>query len=305
VLIDYIGSKNQNMITIDRLRYFVEAALLENSGRAARNLSVSPSVISSAIKTLEQEMNCSLFDKEKNRLVLNRQGEIILEKAKAILAGVDRLHTEIDLDSSQIKGHYKIAASPFLMREYLVDAFLKVKKKHPKLTVELMSRDTGIAVSDVLSGVVDFALVFRSMRHHDLEEKVVYNGNFKIAVRKNHPLLSKPIKQRADGLNKLASVTFKTLHGPNYCADHPIFSKLFIKPSHQYFYNNNDVSIKILKKTDCWAFLPDILIEKYSNVLRPLSLSKEWDAPVSVSLIKNKNRSTRQLFHEIEKNISF
>lgn len=43
------------MLTLERLRYFIEAATLEHVGNAARKLHVSPSVISSAIHELEEE----------------------------------------------------------------------------------------------------------------------------------------------------------------------------------------------------------------------------------------------------------
>ena len=70
------------MLTLERLRYFIEAATFEHVGQASRNLSISPSVISSAIRTLEEEFECELFSREGNRIKLNENGRLLLEKAK-------------------------------------------------------------------------------------------------------------------------------------------------------------------------------------------------------------------------------
>jgi DNA-binding transcriptional LysR family regulator len=45
------------MVTLDRLRYFIEVATTEHVGNAAKLLAVSPSVVSAAIRELEEVDN--------------------------------------------------------------------------------------------------------------------------------------------------------------------------------------------------------------------------------------------------------
>jgi len=287
------------MLTIDRLKYFREAALLEHVGQAAKNLNVSPSVISSAIKILEREFNCSLFSNQKNRIKLNENGLALLKRTDVLLQDIDKLYSDMAGPFSKIKGHFKIGAGPFLMKELLLDSFLKVKKENPQISGEFLSIDTGMAISYILSGFIDFALVFRSIRHQDLEEKVLYSGVFNFVVKKGHPILKMPVTQRIKELNFLDSITFKTTVGPNYCENHPAFNKLGITPKHTFFYDNNDTSIHLLKKTNAWAFLPDIVAKKYSAQVSIVNLPQKFDAPLTISLIKSKNRIESSMFNKL------
>jgi DNA-binding transcriptional LysR family regulator len=189
------------------------------------------------------------------------------------------------------------------MKEYLIDAFLKVKKNNPKLTAEFISIDTGVAVSQVISGAIDFALVFRSIEHQDIDEEIVFEGNFYVAVKKGHPVLKQSLKKKIEALNELPATTFRTSVGVNFCERHPVFYDLGIKPNHQYFYDNNDTALKLIESTNGWALLPENVIEKYKSKISKVSLSKDWKVPVKISLIKNKYNKAPRLYQEILKKL--
>ena len=114
------------MVTLDRLRYFVEVARLEHVGKAAQVLAVSPSVVSSAIKELELEFDCELFERLNKRLKLSAKGELLLEKANVLLTDTRQLYSDLAGETTVLKGHYKLGASHFLMQEFLIPAFLPV-----------------------------------------------------------------------------------------------------------------------------------------------------------------------------------
>lgn len=288
------------MVTLDRLRYFVEVASLEHVGKASKNLAISPSVISAAIQSLETELNCSLFLRENNRIRLTQEGFILLGKAKEILDATEKLRSEISSVPTIIKGHYKIGASHFLMQEYVIPAFLDIQKKHSLLTIEFIALDTGVAISQVLSGFLDAALVFRSSYHHDLEENILYSENFEFTVRKNHPILSGSSKNMIQAINELPAITFRTSIGPNFCENHPVFKELGINPKHTYFYEDTQTVLQLLHKTNGWAFLPENIIKKNKGI-KKIKLNKKFQAPVNISLIRHKNRS-HSSFIELFKN---
>jgi DNA-binding transcriptional LysR family regulator len=292
------------MITLDRLRYFIEVATIEHVGRAGKNLAVSPSVISSAIKVLEEELQCSLFTKEKNRIKLNENGQVLLEKSKVILKNTNLLYSEIGSSELQLEGLYKIGASPFLLEFLLIDTFLDIQNDNTGIKADFSSLDTGLATSQVISGMIDFAVIFRSIQHQDLEEHTLYEGEFQIAVRKDHPILKLSKNKRVKRLNKLPAVTFRTSAGPNFCENHPVFNEFNIQPTHTYFYDNNAISIKLLSKTDGWAFLPDIVIKSNQELITKLELPGKWNAPMKISIIKNKNRITSPMFDKFKKNLT-
>ena len=116
------------MLTLDRLRYFVEVAKREHVQQAATALSISPSVVSSAIAALEMEFGQTLFIRENQRLRINENGRLLLEEATKVLESTNRLYDCFDAKNTTLKGHFKLGASHFLMQHYLIPAILKIQK---------------------------------------------------------------------------------------------------------------------------------------------------------------------------------
>lgn len=285
------------MLTLDRLRYFVEVAHREHVHEAAKALAVSPSVISSAIATLEAEFAQSLFLRENQRLKLNDKGRVLLEEATKLLESANRLYDCFEGNPTKLKGHFKLGASHFLMKEHLIPAVLKLQKKNPELTFELLSVDSGVATANVLSGLMDAALIFRSSYYHDLDETILHEGQFQIAVRKNHPILKTGKKSVVKELNSLPAITFRTSTGANFWEAHPAFKTHHIVPKHTFFYEDTQTAIQLLSKTDGWAFLPDIVINETKEIVS-LDLMTSH-APVNVSLVRNRSRAMTLVFQEL------
>lgn len=65
---------------IEQLEYFAEAAKYHSISIAADKLFVSQPAVSIAIKNLENELGCILFERSKNGLVLTKIGHKVLKK---------------------------------------------------------------------------------------------------------------------------------------------------------------------------------------------------------------------------------
>lgn len=289
----------QNNITIDRLRYFSEAARQEHVGRASKILHVSPSVISSAIRQLELEMDLKLFVRERQKIRLNNDGKRMLEQAEDILSSVENLKKGLRPEPASLKGHYRIGASHFLMDKYLIPSILKLQSKVPQITFELSSMDTAIAMAQLKAGMLDAALVFRSSYSEIMEEQIIGKGNFQITVRNNHPILKMPIKKRIGALNLLPAISFRTSIGANFWERHPALLTAGVIPKHAYFYDDTQTALSILNNTDCWAFLPDHII-KHNSKIKPVRLPENIEAPVNVSLVSTENIRTKLFLEKLK-----
>lgn len=281
------------MITIDRLKYFLAAAHHQNVSKAAKHLAISPSVISSAVKVLEEELGCELFQREKQRIKLTSKGEVLMEKAQGILAHTQNLYRELSQDSLEHKGHFRIGGSHFLTQELLIPTFLNVQKKNPKVTADLMSFDTAVAIKKVQSGELDLALVFRSSYTSQIEEEILQPGMFQVCVKKSHPLLKlETDKERARALNDLPAITFRSgaqLAGLDFWENHPAFQTLGIIPQHTFFYEDTQTALKLLNQTNGWAFMPDFVVKK-SKGLAAVPFKTKLIAPVNISAVWNEQK---------------
>lgn len=282
------------MITLDRLRYFNEVAKLEHVGRAAKSLHISASSISDAIKALEEELNCKLFDRINNKIKLNDNGAILLEKSQEILLETENLKNSILSTTRQLSGNFSVAASPYLMKNYLLDACLEIQKENPNTNFTFISEETSESISKLIKGNIDLALIFKSLDYKGITGDSIYKGNFEIVVNTTNPILKSKKSNRIKELNKRPAITFKPNSTFNYLENHPAFKEHGINPRHNYFYNNNDSSIALVKKTNGWALLPDIIVKNQKNDLKKVNLDN-WKAPYSIDLIYRKENNPSYL----------
>lgn len=76
---------------LTQLYQFREIALLGNMTRAAEKLFVSQPALSKSIQNLEQELGLQFFDRKKNRVILNGNGQDFLVQVDLVLSDVERL----------------------------------------------------------------------------------------------------------------------------------------------------------------------------------------------------------------------
>lgn len=119
------------------LRYFLEVAREGNLTRAAKNLALSQSALSTQIRQLEERLGHDLFERVGRRLVVTEAGLVALEHARAIFAIGDDLLTTFSAGS----GHHqvlRIGALATLSRNFQID-FLRPCLGRAGLEIVLMS----------------------------------------------------------------------------------------------------------------------------------------------------------------------
>lgn len=72
-----------------QLRYFMESAQRGSFAATAEKYMVPATSVSAAVKRLEQELGCRLFDRTSNRIVLNENGAQLLRTLEGVFSQLD------------------------------------------------------------------------------------------------------------------------------------------------------------------------------------------------------------------------
>ena len=95
-------------MTLSELRFVVAVAKEKNFRRAAAKCFVSQPALSLAIKKLEDELNVSLFERNRTEVSITEIGEKIVEQANIILEEVEKIKSFAKSGGDPLDGLIKV-----------------------------------------------------------------------------------------------------------------------------------------------------------------------------------------------------
>jgi DNA-binding transcriptional LysR family regulator len=199
-------------VTLNQLRYFLEAATTLSMTGAAQNLLVAQSAVSAAVSQLERQVGAQLFVRRRSKgLTLTAAGLTLLEHARVVLAGLDEaLDAARDADH-QVRGAIRVAAfvtvAPFLLADLLVD----LQRRHPDMDVEVVEVNADGARDALRSGRVELALCYDFGLGEDIRRDPVVAVPPHVVLPTGHPLA----RRRQVRLRDLAREPFILLDLPH------------------------------------------------------------------------------------------
>lgn len=146
-------------INLENYRIFYSVAKNKNITKASKELLISQPGVSKAIKNLEEQINCQLFIRSKNGVVLTHEGEIFFEEIKKAMEMVknaeERLQESINLES----GYLKIGISNTLVQNYLLPYLEKYHQLYPNIKINVFTDQTKELIDKVLDCRLDFIIL--------------------------------------------------------------------------------------------------------------------------------------------------
>ncbi len=144
------------------MEYFSRVAVCGSIKKAAEELYISQSAISKSIAELENELQCSLFDRHGKRLKLNKYGRRLLELCSEILSLTGSVHTELQKMKNG-KEHKTICIDTYYpIAHDLIGRTIISKFPEIDLKVKTTMQDVDRIVRDILRGNTDIAMVVMS-----------------------------------------------------------------------------------------------------------------------------------------------
>ena len=121
------------------LRTFCVAARHENFRTAGEELFITASAVSHQIKSLEQELGETLFDRNSRDLRLTEVGRALLEEAGPL---IDQLETVVSrYKKRSTPRSVRISVQPFFASEYFVPRLSEFTAAHPEIDIKVGTSD--------------------------------------------------------------------------------------------------------------------------------------------------------------------
>jgi DNA-binding transcriptional LysR family regulator len=140
-----------------QLRTFLVVAEELHFTRAAERLHLAQQALSSQIRSLEQRLGVSLFDRTTRRVELTEAGRTLLAHAVPLLASATRAWDAVASVGAGEMARITVSYAPTARREMLPAILEEVRRRHPQLEVTTCELWGG---SDaVKSGMVDIAIM--------------------------------------------------------------------------------------------------------------------------------------------------
>ncbi|NOI81219.1 LysR family transcriptional regulator [Vibrio tubiashii] len=139
----------------ERYALFSEVAKQLSFSKAADNLGISRSYLSSQINQLEQELEASLLIRSTRNVRLTAAGEKILAKMQFINASILELEKELDHTKSDVSGLLRITAPTIFSHRFLIDICHQFQQQYPEIEFDL---DVGYNREDLTKSHFDLAI---------------------------------------------------------------------------------------------------------------------------------------------------
>ena len=172
--------------TLRQLEIFLATAHHQSISLAAKELSMSQSAASEALKTLELQFDIQLFDRAGKTLRLNElgrslrvQAEGLLDQARELEAGFRR-HSDI--------GDLKIGATLSIGNYLAINLMAQFMKQHANARIELDVANTTIIAQRVRNYELDIGLIEGECTEPDLEVLHWRKDELIVFCSAEHPL---------------------------------------------------------------------------------------------------------------------
>lgn len=241
---------------LHQLKCLVTIAETGTVSKAAEQLMFSQPALTRTIKSLENELGYPLFNRVKNRLVLNDTGELAVQYAKIILEDKDKM---IDVLTSYQKSKQRIsigscAPAPLWGLKQIL------KKQYPDTPIDSVISEDNVDLIERFHNhqysllILDYPIFDQKIESIKLFEESLY-----IAVKSDDPLshLKSITFEELDGTNLL--VLSKTGYWSEICQEKLPHSLMLVQ--------DDVIAYKTLQNVSSLAsFRTNLTIQKFSKI---------------------------------------
>ena len=197
--------------TLQQLRILKAVATEKNFTKAAEVLYLSQPSLSKQIKTLEENLDVLLLNREKNKISLTENGKIFLQYSERILALCEEsCRALIDLENGD-RGNLAVGASQTIGTYLMPRVLALFAQNYPQINLKVQVNSTRLIANNVLNREIDIAVVGGEIPNELKKGLTIQNfveDELSLIISKSHPFA----KQETINKENLYYLNFITLN---------------------------------------------------------------------------------------------
>ena len=248
-------------INYELYKVFFHVATTLSFSEASKQLFISQSAVSQAIKALEKKLDQTLFIRSTKRVQLTPEGEILLRHVEPAMNLIKRGESQL-VDSASSGGQIRIGASDTICRYFLVPYLERLHKDFPNAHIKVTNETSLKCVELLEAGQVDLIVInypnsnlsnlYSLKKIAKFQDVFVANNTF--SELKDHKISFKKLLEYPILMLEIQSTTSEFLH--NMFQQH----QLDLVPEIEL--SSNDLLLDLAKIGLGIAFVPDYCVRE-------------------------------------------
>lgn len=240
---------------LSQLRYFMAVAELGNMSKAAQALFVSQPNLSTSISRLEEEVGVPLFDRRRGKIVLNQNGELLLESVK-------RAVNTLDAGVRAVRDQHAGKSAPLSLACMTDDTDLLEHFVLDNPDINLIQKRLDLPALTFLleRGEVDLALAVLPPPSDEIVFERVYNCHFVLLMSRDHPLAGEASITRHQLAGCRLAIDGSRVNKETFCAAES--AKFGVTPAIDYDVRHLNLLLSLVESNQCVSIVPAVKYEE-------------------------------------------
>lgn len=176
------------MPTLRQLQFLIALRAEGSFVAAAEAVGVTQPTLSAGIKDLEATLGATLVERGRSGAVLTPAGEEAAERASRALSEVEEMVRTVQSAGAPFAGVFRLGAIPTIAPFLLPRALPLLKRKFPKLRLQMREDLTARLIEALRARTLDAALIAMPYEAHGIATASIAEDEFFLLCPDTHPL---------------------------------------------------------------------------------------------------------------------
>ena len=146
-------------ISYDHYRIFYNVAKYKSFTRAAEVMYANQPNLTRAVKTLEKQLGCTLFERTNKGVQLTSDGKELYEHISIAFEHIEAGELAVSEKHSMQRGVVSVGATEIALRCFLLPVLSRYHRMYPGIRIKILNVSTPQALKMINSSLVDIAIV--------------------------------------------------------------------------------------------------------------------------------------------------